>query len=83
MTVNKARLQLLRKAVAAKAAYWDAFRALELECTGGEEDFTDAHNDAVLAFVDELASNVTDPKKVAPCVKSADVAQLNVILGQD
>lgn len=83
MTVTKTRLQLLQEAVAAKAAFWDAFRALELECTGGEEDFTDAHNDKVLKYVDELASSLNAPDSAKKLIKSEEVKTLNGILGQD
>jgi hypothetical protein len=59
------QLELARAAVAAKAAYWDALRELELATIASDEDtWTDDIDTAVLQAIESAAEGVDDPSAV-------------------
>lgn len=60
MATTPTTLDLLRKAVAAKMAYWDALRSLEVAITGNTEDEIDEGDE--IAFI---AAELSSPEDVS------------------
>jgi hypothetical protein len=54
-------IQLLRKVVGAKVAYWQALRALETATAPNGDDWSDKANDAVIESIDDLAVGCDTP----------------------
>ena len=77
---SSVELGLLRDAVIAKGAYWDALRKLELALTGGTE-FSDRANNKVIEAIDGLAAGADDAKAYAT-IDTRHLATIRDIIAQ-
>lgn len=69
------RLELLRKAVAAKVAYWKANGALEKALCGNDERKIDRNADRIEEYIENCAVGIDSALDVS-CIKIADVVDL-------
>lgn len=69
--------ELLRAAVLARIAYWDALKHLEDALTGGE-GFSDKANDAVIDCIDNLAAAAPNVKNTYDGITAA---HLEMVIG--
>lgn len=62
-----------RAAVAAKAAYWDALRQLEVMTSGRSDEWDDSVNDKATDAIANLATGAGDTAEDPECLTDADI----------
>lgn len=68
-------IQLLRKVIGAKVAYWQALRALETATAPDGDNWSDRANDKVIDLIDTLAVGCDTPRDTR-WVKAESLAEV-------